>query len=252
MFDDQLGAATLEIKEDVSREMKMNSQKLEKWKKWIGDLNNSGSITNDLVELETARTIIKEIGKMVRANQYLQQPSTFYNVLSVCYAHSVLMYIRRQIRRDNDSISLIKLLDDLVENCQMISVDFYIALCAEPHPHPDDVIWNEIYKKTFQDQFGGDRQICLDPEIVKKDITSLEEINKKSASFIDRRVAHLDKKEPDMVPTFDEIESWCDTLIQVFKKYYSLLYAVDFQITPKLNPEWKSIFTVPWIIAPSS
>ena len=78
----------------------MNPQKYEKWVTWLGDASIDGSITNELANLATIRKVHMGLQEMIKENKKLQIHSAFYSVTHITYSQTVLMFIRRQIRRD--------------------------------------------------------------------------------------------------------------------------------------------------------
>jgi hypothetical protein len=77
----------------------MNPQKLEKWRRWLGnDANSDGSIAQELANLAVIREIHAGLRQMVDNNKNLQKHSAFYWVMQMTYSHSTLMYIRRQVQ----------------------------------------------------------------------------------------------------------------------------------------------------------
>lgn len=225
----------------------MNQLKLEKWKKWIGDGNLTGSICHELTNLALIRKIQSGLRDMVSANPELQKHSAFYAISNLIYGDSVLMYIRRQVRRDCDSVSLIKLLDDLKDNSSMITRDFFVSLYVKGKCDSDIESFRRLGERDFNKYFSEDDSALLSISLVEKDIAILKDISSSSADYIDRRLAHLDKREPKNIPTIEEIEKWCDTVNLIFKKYILLLTASDYKIEPILFHDWKAIFRSAWI-----
>ncbi|MCF6261551.1 MAG: hypothetical protein L3J98_15545 [Gammaproteobacteria bacterium] len=91
----------------------MNPNKLTKWSKWLGDANSDGSIAYELANLSVVREINAGLRDMVASNPALQKHSAFYSVSHITYSQTALMYIRRQVRRDGGSVSLIMLAKDI-------------------------------------------------------------------------------------------------------------------------------------------
>jgi len=231
----------------------MNAQKLAKWKRWLGDANTRGTIIHEIVELDMIRQIFAGVREVVSNNPALHRQSAFYYVFMANYAHSVLMYVRRQVNPDRDSIGLIMLACDLRDNCTSITQDYYASLYTreadDEQARRDREAWG---RSDFLMSFGGTTKNHLDPAIIKVDIDELQAIRDASESFIDRRLAHLDGREPKHIPTLPEIESWCDTLNAKLRKYILLLEGTDFQIRVVLQHDWRAIFRSTWLPNSSS
>ena len=225
----------------------MNPQKLAKWKRWLGDVGDQGTILREMADLATIRMVYSGVREMVEKNKALQQHSAFHSVFSLNYAHTALMYIRRQVRPHRDSIGLIMLAEDLYENCHMVTRDFYVSLYTQEAQTERGLEWKRQAGNSDFERFAGSVGNHLDPAVIQDDIEEMNTIADESSSFIDRRLAHLDHREPTQVPTYAEIDGWCDTLNLKLKKYVLLLEAADYQIEPVLHHDWKAIFRVPWI-----
>lgn len=226
----------------------MNPQKLTKWKKWLGDANTDGSIIHELMMLSLIREVHAGVDKMVKENPAIQVHSSFYQVFTLNYAHSVLMYIRRQVVPNRESSGLIELARDLRENHESITQDDHANLYARNWVDDVDLgYWTKLGRDTFAKHFGGASEKYLDPTIIDADINNLKEVSIMIAGFVDKRLAHLDPHKPDSVPSLDELEKACDTLNAILKKYVLLLMAEDLQISIIHQYDWRDIFRVPWL-----
>lgn len=225
----------------------MNPQKFEKWNRWLGDANSDGSIAHELANLTVIREIHSGLRQMVGNNKNLQKHSAFYSVMQMTYSQSTLMYIRRQVRKDSESVGLIMLADDILKNCSLITKEFYSSLYARGKQDEEHDEWKKLGERDFAKYFGGALGDSLDPQIIKQDLQSLEKIFADSSGFTDKRLAHLDKREPTNIPMHSEIESWCQVLNKILRKYMLLLRAVDYKIEPILQHDWKCIFCEAWL-----
>lgn len=225
----------------------MNIKKLEKWDRWLGDANLDGSIPHELANLAVIREIHSGLKQMVDNNKNLQKHSAFYSVIQITYSQAALMYIRRQVRKDKQSVGLIMLADDILKHCNLITKDFHSSLYTIGKQNREHDAWKSLGRREFDKHFGGVSGDSLDPQIVKQDIQKLEKVFTDSSSFTDRRLAHLDSREPTNIPMYSEIESWCQVLNEILRKYMLLLRAVDYRVEPILQHDWKSIFRTAWL-----
>jgi len=225
----------------------MNPQKLEKWNRWIGNANVDGSIAHELANLAEIREIHSGLRQMVDNNKNLHKHSAFYSVMQMTYSQSTLMYIRRQVRRDSDSVSLIMLADDILKNCSLLTKEFYSSLYTRGKQDEEHEKWKRLGERDFAKHFGGALGNSLYPLIIEQDVKNLEKVLADSSGFTDRRLAHLDKREPTSIPIHSEVESWCQVLNDILKKYMLLLRAVDYKIEPILQHDWKCVFHTAWL-----
>ncbi|MCF6259815.1 MAG: hypothetical protein L3J98_06595 [Gammaproteobacteria bacterium] len=111
----------------------------------------------------------------------------------------------------------------------------------------NDSYWEDVGKAFVANKFFGEHSNCLDPKVIEQDIKRLELVSDGSSSYTDRRLAHLDKREPDSIPTLSEVEEWCEVLNDVLKKFMLLIHGVDYKVEPILQHDWKSIFRTAWL-----
>lgn len=86
------------------------------------------------------------------------------------------------------------------------------------------------------------------PQMLKDDKARLESKAKILAEFVDRRIAHWDKRKPKVVPTFGELDDCIKLLDQTYVKYHFLFHAESINtLMPTYQYKWKSIFCEPWL-----
>lgn len=226
----------------------MNPDQLKKWQNWIGDGVTGGSIFHEAMNIELVRNIHVELIDMVANNEELQKPSAFYNVSSFTYGQTLLMFIRRHTETvtNNSNRSLMSLLVEIKNNSDQFTKEYYEGLFIQQVSSSDKAI-TQAASREFNNHFSEYKSDNLSIKTVEEDITILEEINQSSSTFIDKRLAHLDKQEVAIIPTVKEVEEWCDDILKIIQKYKLLLSAAHFEIKTTLKHDWKAIFRTPWI-----
>ena len=63
------------------------------------------------------------------------------------------------------------------------------------------------------------------PQMVKDDLNALKSAVEKHEEFADKRIAHWDKGEPEVIPTFGELDDCIKLLDKTYVKYHLLFYA---------------------------
>lgn len=227
------------------RNKEMNT-KIAKWLRWLGSSDTTGTIACELVNLANIRKVQHGLQEIVAANPMLNRPSLFYTVEQTIYAQSVLLFIRRQVRPDHDSISLFDLAEDMHKNHHFITADYYAGLYSRGKPDETKEEWKQLGLTDFK-KFQASNKNYINPEILQEMRATLEKIANDSKPIIDRRLAHLDRREPQSVPTYGQIENWCDQLNDIFRKLYLFLTASEILIGSNSDQEWKEIFKFPWI-----
>ena len=86
------------------------------------------------------------------------------------------------------------------------------------------------------------------PQMVKDDLKALKLAVETHEEFADKRIAHRDKGEPEVIPTFGELDDCIKLLDRTYVKYHLLFYAESIDtLMPTYQYEWKTIFLEPWL-----
>ena len=105
--------------------------------------------------------------------------------------------------------------------------------------------------RIFDERFSGSCTNHIDPAVVQQDLDELKAHGDKVENYADKRLAHLDKKEPKVVPTFSELDPPIDCLKKLVIKYHFLFKAQDLEncfVPPFIGEfDMEVIFSVPWI-----
>lgn len=209
-------------------------QKLEKWEKWFK------TVYQEVTNLAVKRHVFWEVQDVIKNNPKIQKPSAFYEFIGDSYAASMVMEIRRLVKRHKDSISFAGLLEDIRDNPQIMSRGRYVAFYKESNvEHRADGDFDQ-----FAERPGGDH---IDPTLVEQDLQELVEKAQKCEAYADRRVAHYDKG-PITVPTFNDLDDCVDFLERLTKKYYLLMTGSALtEVLPTFQYDWQQVFTEPWL-----
>ncbi len=238
------------------------SPKLKKWLRWME------TIRNGITGLLRDANMFWEVQDIIRANPRIQKPSAFNRYLARAYLSHALAGLRRQIKSNNDSISFIGLLEDIADNPEQLSRSFY----RSPRSHSDapDICQREgegklrlaeagitdssqLQKLISMDDFAkyadaSGMHVC--PQMVKDDWNNLKSAMEACEEYADKRIAHLDKDEPELVPTFGELDDCIKLLDKTYVKYHLLFYAEGLDtLMPTYQYEWKKVFLEPWLAA---
>ena len=87
--------------------------------------------------------------------------------------------------------------------------------------------------------------LWIDLDKLKKYASNLED-------FADKRVAHYDKRVPQHIPTFTELDACIDCLEELTRKYWLLFKASDLGddlVVEFAEDHWDEIFRQTWILA---
>ena len=225
--------------EDAPRKEREVEQEFEKWLKWLE------AIYRELQGVLIQRQVFWSVQDIIKANPKLHKPSAFYGFLGNAYASLGLTVVRRLTKAQKDSVSLTGILKEIKDNPTIMNRERYVFLFNGGH------ISESRARCEFDHICGGTIGDHIDPKVVQAE---LDEIAKKSATlemFVDRKVAHLDKRALTgdvAAPTFKELDDCLDYLEELVKKYWLLFTAKAVSsITPTFQYDWQEIFSVPWI-----
>ena len=86
--------------------------------------------------------------------------------------------------------------------------------------------------------------------MVQKDFTELKSVSAKVEEFVDKRIAHRDKRKPKVLPKFHEVDTCIVTLDKLYVKYHLIFHAASMDtLMPTYQYDWKEVFYEPWLVA---
>jgi hypothetical protein len=208
--------------------------KLTKWIKWLKSINE------EVTHLVIARDIFWSVQDLIKSNKKIQKPSSFFRYMGDTYISFITMGIRRQIKIDNQSISFARLLSEIECNPEKISREFFQELYKGSNV--------EFLANNDFDQFcdnPGDSHVSSN--MVQEDLRQLKIAACLCEEFADKRIAHQDKREPKILPTFNDADKTIDLLDKLYVKYHLIFHAESMQsLMPVYQYDWQQIFDYPW------
>jgi len=217
---------------------KLTSETFERWKKW------TDKISEDLQNIVDCHQIYAYFFEMVNANlEHISENhgGLFCDFVRRCYGVQAATGIRRHVKNKKDSISLMKLLDQLQKSASQFTYEFYL----QQFPIEGDK-W-ALQESTFAN-FSENKQ-TLSGSMILKDIETIKNIAGKVSDFTDRAIAHLDQREIQESVTYDDLAESINLFNRTACKYITLITG-NWHITlkPTILCDWANIFTVPFDI----
>ena len=206
--------------------------KIIQWQNWLGQ------IEVELVQLVWSKSVYLDWYKIVTDNPEISQNNHFWEWLEKNHVESTLMGIRRQTDSGSHAISMIKLIRDIEKNSSLLNRVFYQSLYPPELQHLADEQFDNIL---------GPKSDHYPQTSAKEDVCSLEILGKSVRSYINRRLAHFDRRPPSSVGTLDDLHQGITTLETLFSGYRLVLKAESGPLLPIVEYDWKAIFSVPWI-----
>jgi hypothetical protein len=210
-------------------------------KKWL-DI-----VYSNVTEAVINQHIFWEIQEIIRSNPRLQNTSSpFYDWMGSTFVHSTVLAVRRQLDRDQNSISLHRLLMELERFPELISRPYHRSLYVRSEYSRD--MADSMAQYTYDTHVGKDAQV-LDVVVIRQEIDSLFAASDKIHHYADRFIAHYDARGlQGASPKFNDIAE-CLAVIEKLVLRYVLLLKGAWQdsLLPTLQYDWKDIFKTPWI-----
>lgn len=205
-------------------------------------------IEDDVQELLTRRYIFRRLQEIVEANVRLHRPSHLYPYLVSTYASSAVAGVRRHTRNDRPARdgSLIGLLTDIRDNSNLLTRARHIGLYEVAGMPPDMAARSG---SAAFDELASPEATHLERRHVQPDITSLRRSASTIEHYATRRIAHLDLRGPDRIPTFPELDAALDELGRIVRRYVFLIRGYDTDVVPTLDGGWEAVLMEPWIPA---
>lgn len=222
------------IRDFIVRWKLIMDSKLQKWIRWFE------VIKKEVTQLLRKRNIFWEVNEIIKNNKKIQQPSSFYNYLGDTYVAYALIGIRRQVKIDNTSISLTRLLSEIINNPEKISRKYY------KHFYKGSLV--EFKADKDFDKYSGKGKNHISKNMVHKDLELLKATAFKCEKYADRRVAHTDKRKLRVLPLFRDVDKCIDVLDKLCVKYHGIFHAAYMEtLMPVYQYNWKEIFRYPWL-----
>lgn len=219
--------------------MKLDHQTFNKWKTWCK------TIEDDLMQLLDDKQIYESFIEMANANFghiETNEGWLFCDFVQKCYGVQAAVGIRRHVKVDDDSISLMKLLKQIETCAEQFTYDFYLECYPPDESHP---IGRGVWQKLTFGKFSDNGKV-ISKKKIQDNIQELSLIGEKVTVFVDRGIAHLDKRGTENTVTYNDLSDCLDILNKIACKYIGLLTAEGYaSLKPVIQFNWEKIFTVP-------
>jgi hypothetical protein len=207
-------------------------RKRRQWRVWVE------RIDKELYYQNVSRRTFEEVGKIVLANDKVQQPSHFHEWLGRNYGLASAAAVRRLTDNRPDSISLVRLLTQISQDPSVISRRSFVSMYQAS-------MRNLAYQK-FNELTGNRNVLFLPKKSVDKDLKDVRRVSARLRKFVNKRLAHLDQKNSlRKLPTFNDLHFVMKTLERIGSKYRFLLRAIETHEDP-LPLNWDAVFLEPW------
>ncbi len=218
---------------------KQNAQLRRKWRRWLK------IIGNDLGWLLTSHNIFEEVQKIIKSNKKIQSPPLFYHWIKDNYSARIAIGIRRLVDTDRAykrAISLYRLIEDISQNRQAITRDYYVS------QYYKGMQKDGLAEMDF-DIFANKGDPLISVYKLNRDMKSLQRETRRIRIFTNKWIAHYDLKgRIRRLPTFKDVNEALKVVDAIFCKYYLLLTLGSMTTSkPVLQYDWKKPLHHAWI-----
>ena len=206
--------------------------RLPTWAEWLDQL------WDDIHGLVHSLLIFRGWNEIVAtADPQTATPGNFHQWVNHNYVAYLAVTIRRLTDTRRDTVSLVRLLDDVARHTSDISRSWFVSRAI-----PQD---RRLAEEQF-DQLSTADGTHMDRRIPRGDRERLMTDCDKIKSYVDTQIAHLGREQlPEEGPTFEDAHSASASIYALYRKWYEILK--ERSLAPMLPEPWQQIFTVPWL-----
>lgn len=206
-------------------------------------------------QLQINRFIFKTIWHLIQVNPELQKrQSHIYLWLINNHIETMIIGIRRLCDRRKGTKSLIKFLEHIRDNSSLISRQNYINLhdlksvkCFGNLSNNRNKIFKIQVANSEYDKLFGKGILKPSQKDIQKEIDELILITKTIKNYADERIAHHSEKPPASFPTFDDIDTAINHIINLLKKYFHILKATAMEFDIHFQYNYLAPLEVTWL-----
>ena len=235
--------------EDRMEKVRVGQEVLEGWR------TDFVAIYRDVQDVVVQRHIYREIRAILEANEaaFAEMDGTVFEWLAKVHAHSAAVCVRKQVDNDSRSISLRRLLVAIAPKAALITRAEYVGRARVERDlgtregRDELATWHQVLNERF-DRLVGDGVPTLTQVDVERDLMRLDEAAQEVQTFVNKTIAHRDRKGIRVEATWEQLNDAVDLLEELVRRYNELLDAGQ---SPRLVPvwqyDWKAVFRIPWL-----
>jgi hypothetical protein len=194
----------------------VNRTRIEKWTDWI-----EGPIKSNVLTMHLQRHVWEQVQEMFKDRDDLPE-SYWWRFMFDTYTTTQAMAVRRQADSHKDVNSLAKLIEQLCDDPEQISHDFWLGLWDK-----SDAWMMREAEQGWTKNFAGSLGHHLDPAIPAADLLKLNAAAASVKGYVDEHVAHSEAKAvPVKVTlTLKDVHDAIDVIGDLFQRYNNLFTA---------------------------
>jgi hypothetical protein len=211
------------------------SARVGKWKRWLKILDDEVST------LYLHRAIWQQMATAIDDNPAIPRTAAL-TVLQTMYAAAQAVAVRRIAEAGSRDVSFGSLLDEIRDHAGEVSRDWWLS-------HYPDAFSRAIGGyRDWNNNFAGSTETHLDAALVETDLATIARQIDPISRYVDKWVAHRDRRPPRKVPTYADLNRAIDCLGRMLTRYTLLLETVDRPaIVPLIVGDVMAPFRIAWL-----
>jgi hypothetical protein len=184
------------------------------------------------------RHIYKEVLTIARGNPaVMDAPGDFFEWMRRLYILSMTITMRRLVDRDRRTVSFVRLMEEIADHPEILSRDRFVR------GYPPHLRGREGFDRFCR---PGARHVSR--AIINGHKRRLLREQRRLRDYVNKHVAHTDRRPMRQMPTFEELDAWVDLLEELLTDYVLLLEGKGLtDVLPVWQHDWKAPFRVPWL-----
>jgi hypothetical protein len=198
----------------------------------------------DVQDLLLDDHIFWNLQKLIAANpRFKQAPGLFTQWMASSFIQATAVGVRRQAKCRDDSVSLKRFLTEVQKYPSLVSRAHYMSLFANAEA------WRRESGEHDFDMMAGGGASSIPVALVEEHLRELEGVVADIEHYVDRRVAHYDKKGlAKPTPTLGELSGALRALEKLVMFYWLFLKGASMTtMLATIQFDWEAIFRFEWM-----
>lgn len=204
-------------------------------------INQLSNINGRLCNVITDQFIWEHLNQRLRDNADIGRPGDYFNWLTQNHFCTLGARLRAMTEVSRESITLGNVLKNLAERNYIVTRQQYLGMYDKGHfpPGYPDECFDRICRRTGCREYPKERAIAFQQRLEK----SMRPVR----IWVDKRVAHWDRKEPNNVRLF-EFRWAISVSVATYRHLARLIEACDVDFHPHalLSHNWSIPLTFSW------
>jgi hypothetical protein len=215
--------------------MRFDENMWERWRHWVQ------KIKEDLEDTVNDHAVFRSFQRLCAENEAWideHEGHLFCSLVFRCYGARALLGVRRHLKSDSDSISFVRLAEQVQRCGPQITFAFYLSRFPLD---PSYVSWQAPAFRLLSED--GE---TVSPAIISRDLDEFKALNRNIEQFTDRTLAHLDKRGSQTGVQLEELGISIAKFNELLCRYICFLTGDGYiSLEATILSSWRRIFEVP-------